>query len=390
MYDYENAEEHVRRIKVLLKLGRYEEALREYDKLISIEPGNHNFYFRKTSILIKIAKYEDALYEINRALSVNPDSSLYHFCKAYLLEKVDEPLEAIHEIDLASKLSSKGSLQTEETDEKVFAPEENKIPELVKKNILSGSDEIEDPDTILFDLNSREREIFFDDDMSGTFGLDKVNKFKDLWKFHEALTSMDRLVTANGEGDEEIMGISFSSRVRRFDSLITSIIDGTELYRNPAYSEYASDLYLRIPEEHDRNLMKMNVVIRKSPANADYRYGKGLMLFSKGRLPEALDAINKAIGLNPSKLSFNYGKEIIREKMKQIDDALEEITIAVDSTYNNPYLHYLKSILLYMDGNMINARKEVEIAVSMNPSNILYHFLRKIVLKSPNTENSVL
>lgn len=384
MYDYDRAESHIRRIKVLLKLGRYEEALREYDQLIEIEPGNHDYYFKKTAILIKISRFKEALDEINRAVKVKPDSSLYHFCKAYILEKIDEPIHSIHEIDLASRLTSRQQDDGESSTGHSGGRDEQKLPETIMQSVMDAVDDDGDQDGM--DFGSGEREVFFDDDMSGTYGLDKVNKMKDLWKFHESLVSIDGIVSGNAPIDEQNSGKSFSARVRRFDALITGIINGTELYRNPSYSEFASDMYLKIPEDMDRNLIKMNKVLRKSPNNADYHYGKGLMLFSKGRLRPAIESIDAAVRLNPSKASFNYGKVVIQEKMKNISDALEEISMAVESSYNNPFLHYLKSILLYMDDSVSIAKNEIEIAISMNPSNILYHYMRKIILKSLSFE----
>lgn len=63
----------------LLNLGKYEEAIKAYDKVIELNPNDLDFYNNRGAALTLLKKYELAIKEFNRVIKLDPNySGLYN------------------------------------------------------------------------------------------------------------------------------------------------------------------------------------------------------------------------------------------------------------------------------------------------------------------------
>ncbi|QKR00588.1 tetratricopeptide repeat protein [Metallosphaera tengchongensis] len=84
----ELVEAFMMRAESMVMLGRYEDALTELERGLSIFPYSYVMLTRQAEILESMGKYEDALEKVNRALELIPFSSEHHFLRARVLFKL--------------------------------------------------------------------------------------------------------------------------------------------------------------------------------------------------------------------------------------------------------------------------------------------------------------
>jgi tetratricopeptide (TPR) repeat protein len=74
--------------------GKFEEAIKTYDKALEINPYDEEILGCKGATLAELKKYDEAIGYYDKALRVNPES-LYLFNKALALEKQEKYKEAL-------------------------------------------------------------------------------------------------------------------------------------------------------------------------------------------------------------------------------------------------------------------------------------------------------
>ena len=81
-------------------LGNYEEAIRNYDNAISLEPKSAIAYYNKAIVLQKNNKYQDALNCYVEAILINPNYENAYYNLAIVLKKVvfNRPFTLLNEI----------------------------------------------------------------------------------------------------------------------------------------------------------------------------------------------------------------------------------------------------------------------------------------------------
>jgi tetratricopeptide (TPR) repeat protein len=60
----------------------YIKAIKEFDKLITIEPNNHEYYNKKSMCKIQLKDFNGALNDINKSIEINPNYSLSYKLRA--------------------------------------------------------------------------------------------------------------------------------------------------------------------------------------------------------------------------------------------------------------------------------------------------------------------
>ncbi|MCP4380396.1 MAG: tetratricopeptide repeat protein [Hyphomicrobiales bacterium] len=78
------------RAKTLLRLGRYEEALQDYDFILAEMPGNADANHDKGWTLFRMQRYEEALVQYEKAADLDPWNSGYSSDRARVARLVEE------------------------------------------------------------------------------------------------------------------------------------------------------------------------------------------------------------------------------------------------------------------------------------------------------------
>lgn len=114
--DYGYVEGWVGRAMALSRLGRYQEALRAYDRIIGMDPNHFEARFNKAGLLRKLARWEEALAAAEETENLRPDNAdiqngkgeaLFELAKRY--DDHDRLREAHQAYDRATNLDEKNA-----------------------------------------------------------------------------------------------------------------------------------------------------------------------------------------------------------------------------------------------------------------------------------------
>jgi tetratricopeptide (TPR) repeat protein len=88
----------------LEKLGRTDEALEGYDKVLTYNPNDSNGWKIKLLLLLDLKRYEEALQDLRKSLKRFPKDSFFWINQGIVLEKVGRESEALNSYDRAIQL----------------------------------------------------------------------------------------------------------------------------------------------------------------------------------------------------------------------------------------------------------------------------------------------
>ena len=78
----------------LYKLGKYDEAIKWYDKSLAINPNNDDTWNNKGNALDDLGKYNEAIKCYDKSLAINPDNYYCWYNKGMSLHKLGKDDEA--------------------------------------------------------------------------------------------------------------------------------------------------------------------------------------------------------------------------------------------------------------------------------------------------------
>ena len=99
----DDAMAHRARAGCLLKLYHHSEAIKALDHEISLKPS-HGAYMKKAGVLAMLGKYEDAIIEFEHAIELESNDAVIHFGKSIVLMNLERHEEALEELYSRAKV----------------------------------------------------------------------------------------------------------------------------------------------------------------------------------------------------------------------------------------------------------------------------------------------
>ncbi|MEM2088958.1 MAG: tetratricopeptide repeat protein [Thermoproteota archaeon] len=100
-----NPDYHNNKGLALLNLRRYKEAEKEFTKAVRLNWRNPSYRFNKGQALLELKKYGEAINEFNRAVELDPNNPDYYYYKGLALLKLTKYWESKKEFDKATELN---------------------------------------------------------------------------------------------------------------------------------------------------------------------------------------------------------------------------------------------------------------------------------------------
>jgi len=100
-FNHDNSPKQVYRMALIYALELdFEEAIKEFDKAIELDPKNPRYHNNKGNALYGLHRYDEAIKEYNKAIELDPNNPVYHAGKGlalYVMGKYEEAIEELYE-----------------------------------------------------------------------------------------------------------------------------------------------------------------------------------------------------------------------------------------------------------------------------------------------------
>lgn len=83
---------------------KYDLAIQDYDKALSLEPNNVQARYYRGVALRSLGRYEEALNEVDQAIALSPNTGLYHFTRAQILRSLGKNNQSLQAAQKAKSL----------------------------------------------------------------------------------------------------------------------------------------------------------------------------------------------------------------------------------------------------------------------------------------------
>ena len=328
----------------LTKLGKHEEAIKEYEKAIEIDPGYALAYSNMGYSLSALGRHEEAVEKLRKSIEINPLDSVTFSDLGYALNALERHEEAIEE--------------------------HNKSITLNPYDAFSYND-------IGFALNALGRPKEAIKALDKAIGLDSENAFSynakgysysQLGKYAKAIEEYNKGIEFDPGDALTYNNIGFAySQLDRFDEAIEQYNKSIKLnpddaltFNNKGYAYSQLDKY---PEA----IAEYNKAIEINPTYDLAYSNKGSALNQLALYGEAIKALNTALGINPYDAYTLTDKGFALGELGRHKEAIEAYnkSIKLNSDYVLPYSN--KGNTLSEIGRYEEAVEVLDKAIEVNP-----------------------
>ncbi len=275
---------------VKMNLGKYEEALKDYDEAIKKEENSAFLYSNKAFVYFRMNDWKNTIKELNKAIKNNSNVPEFYELRAKAKMLDDNIKESLEDIDKAISMNP--------TQEKFY----EKKKEI--QNIIRLKKETENTAETLFE---HAREYFKKKEFYNAVSLIQQSiKIKETGELYEFLG-----VCYASLNDFE-NGLKYLEKAKKLDPKRDSI------YRNIAKNLIA----LGGIENHKKALKEYNKAIEIDKKSIWY-YERSYIFLRLKENKKAMEDIDKALKIDPNNLMFLIRKADIYAHLRKIDKALK-------------------------------------------------------------------
>ena len=268
--DPSNPEYRYERAKMMYSLGRLDEALSDLGEAVKLGPDGPKYRYARAKLLAHLNRYEEAASELGEAIRLMPDEPRYRYERAFVLYHLGRYGEALKEIDEAVRLDPERPLYR------------------AARALLLGR------------LGRRDEAREAMKDLEGAL---RASLLKDLSLY------------LGLKGDEG---------------------EGGRRDHEAAARRYMAEA-LAGRRSAEEALWELEMAILDSRGDPEYRYWKAFLLYSMGRHWEALGELGEALRREPDRLEYRALRAIALDGVGNYEGALRELEKALDLHYYENY-----------------------------------------------------
>ena len=314
-------------VQTCLTLGMmYEEqgnenmALRNYNKVLLLEPTNIDAHIQKCNLLIQSNRKKESIEALNTMIQNCPDYFEGYHLKCRVLAELGEYDKAIEVLNQGLEMF----------------PEEMGF-EVDKAKLLVTQNRLEEAQKILEELAKRENEEWKRDILLEMVRIAGIQE--NIEKTEQLLVKAFKECRTDGQVDEEISYLLMSVYMtgKKYD-LVLSIakqlmeISNNTMYTNIAHFYYAESLRLTDKEEeakaaYEETIKKCRAVVLADPTAVDSYMLRALSLHRIGKHEDALEMIDYIIAVAPESPEVHTAKAVILKELGRTEEMHKEVQL---------------------------------------------------------------
>ncbi len=302
-----SAEEWFNEGNALYDLGKHDEAIKAYDRSISINPQYAEAWINKGNALYGLGKYDEAIKAYDQAISINPQFAEAWYNKGNALYGLGKYDEAIKAYDQAISINPQ------------FAEAWNN-----KGNALRDLDKYDEA------IKAYDQAISINPQYAEAWS-NKGNALRDLGKHDEAIKAYDRAISINPQYAEAwynkgnaLYGLGkYDEAIKAYDQAISINPQFAEAWNNKGITLDNLGKYDEAVQAYDEAIKAYDQAISINPQFADAWYNKGNALKALRKYDEAIKAYDQAISINPQDAKAWFNKGVVLELLGRTNEANE-------------------------------------------------------------------
>ena len=312
----------------LAGLRRFEEAIKSYDRALSLRPDNAEVLYARGNALVALERPHDALEAYRRAVLAKPDHAEALCNRGAVLAGLGRNDEALASYDCAlavapgfgEALSNRG-------------------------NALKALGRLDEA------LSSYDRALKArPDDAQALFN--RGVTLHELKRFDEALASYDRALAVRPDHAEALSNRGDALRgLGRLEDALASY--DRALAMRPDYAEVLSNRgnVLKALRRFDDALASYDTALRLSPDNPATLSNRAVTLQALDRLDEALASCDRALALNASSIEALNNRASVLQEQRCFDEALATYDRAIAIAPDYAEAQANRAFLLLLTGD---------------------------------------
>lgn len=354
------------KIKILIYMKKYEEALQVINKVIEFNPNVAEAYLLKSIVLMSFKKHELAIEQIDKAIQLDDTKFNYYQFKAKIFLKYGDWAEVIKQIDKAIELNPENLENYQiKAETLIYLNHYKEALEIIKEKLKDhpnywGFYEIR---SLLLRLQGKSEDaldyinkaIELGSDYYGTF-FNKAQILRGLERYDEALESIEKAIELDPNDPSSFhLKITLLYKLGRHDEALRILENSkkiiTKLFK---YEEVKANILnsksLKLASNNQKE-EAINSIQKAIELDSDFSgyfntYGEILMIFKDFKA--AIEKFEKAKKLRhtPIKTYINLGKCLI--ELVQYEQALKNLEIGKYQA-----THSVKGMVLTKDGRMV-------------------------------------
>jgi tetratricopeptide (TPR) repeat protein len=290
----------------LQSLGRFHDALRCYDRAITLQPDYADAYYNKAIALRCLNQSQDAIANYDRAIRFKPDHVEAHANKGNALRELKRPGEALESFDKAIRISPASA-----------------VAHCNRGNALLDLKRFEEARA------SYERAVSLQPDFAEAYN-NRSNALLELKLPEQALESCSKALALNPQSAEAHNSEGNALQVLKLPEKALESYHRAIALR-PGFAEAHNGLgnAMQSLNRSDEALASYDRAIALNPLLADGYNNKGNTLKGIGALKEALESFDRAIALRPDFAEAHNNRANVLQDMQRPRDALASCDCAI-------------------------------------------------------------
>ncbi len=299
-------------------LHQYEEAIKDYDEAIELDPQNVDTYINRGVAKDALKKYEEALADYDKAIELDPKYAEVYNNRGLAKYALYQYKEAIKDYDKAIELSPEYA-------------EAYSNSGLAKYALHQYKEAIKDYDKAI-ELSPEYAEAY------SNSGLAKYA----LHQYDEALKDYDEAIELDPQNVDTYInrGVAkdalkkYEEALADYDKAIELDPKYAEVYNNRGLAKYALYQYKEAIKDYDK-------AIELNPKCAEVYYNRGTMKAKQEKYEEAIADYDEAIGLDPEYAEAYINRGTMKAKQEKYKEAIADYDKAIElnpkyaKAYNN-------------------------------------------------------
>ncbi|MEQ9371301.1 MAG: tetratricopeptide repeat protein [Coleofasciculus chthonoplastes F3-SA18-01] len=328
----------------LYELGRYEEALANFDQLISLQPNDYQAWFKRGVVLGELGRYEKALANFDQVISLQPDDYQAWHNRGAALFKLGRPEEALANFDRLI------SLQPD--DYKTWDNRGIVLGELGRhEEALANFDQV-------ISLQPDDYQAWHNRGVA----------LGELGRYEKALTSYDQAISIQPDYYQAWFNRSIMlGKLGRYREALTSYDQVISLQPDYYPAWYNRGAALGELGRYEEALANFDQVISLQPDYYPAWDNRGVVLGELGRYEEALANFDQAISLQPDYYPAWDNRGAVLFKLGRYEEVLTNFDQAVSLQPDYYQAWRGKGIALGELGRYEEALANFDQAISLQP-----------------------